>query len=86
MSPFASLGRLKLVLRLELSLFDLPGIDGDLPVLENDVLLDGGKLESGAVADAGDCVEIGEFGPLYLPLKSSEGMSGLRPDVSMMKT
>jgi hypothetical protein len=64
------------VLRLELRLLDLPGADreGDLPALENDVLLEEGLEKSVPIA-GGEFVWIGDVGSLKWPPKSREGMS-----------
>ena len=73
-SPFASAGKLKLVLLLELALPDRPDPEPlGLPVLEREVLRDGGPE---AFPSTGDEVNVGEVGSaLYLPPKSRLGIS-----------
>ena len=82
MTSRASLGRLKLVLRLELPLpGPRPGVDDRppwVPALENDVRRDGGP-EPPPVAPVlltGDIERTGDIGLATRPLRSSEGMSG----------
>lgn len=80
-SPFASNGKLKLVLRLDVlewTLADRPDteVDGRPPVLESEVLRD-----EGSEASIGDVVKMGDpgllFGALYLPPKSRFGISAV---------
>jgi hypothetical protein len=72
-SPFASVGKLKLVLLLELALPDRPNPEPpDFPVLESEVLRDDGPE---AFPSIGDEINVGEVGALYLPPRSRFGMS-----------
>ena len=85
MTSRASLGRLKLVLRLELPLpGPRPGVVDRLPcvpALENDVRRDGGPDPPPVVAPVlltGDMDRTGEIGLPTRPFRSSEGMSAVR--------
>lgn len=76
-SPFASLGKLKLVLLLELPLLDriLPEDDRPLTPLENDALRgETGGEGGGCSALTGDC-RTGELTPEPFPARSKEGIS-----------
>ena len=80
----ASLGRLKLVLRLELPLPPRPGVDDRppcVPTLENDVRRDGGPEPPPVVAPVlltGDMDRTGDIGLPTRPFRSSDGISGVR--------
>ncbi len=85
MTSRASLGRLKLVLRLELPLPPRPGVDDRppcVPALENDVRRDGGPEPPPVVAPVlltGDMDRTGDIGLPTRPFKSSDGMSVVCP-------
>ena len=80
----ASLGRLKLVLRLELPLPPRPGVDDRppcVPTLENDVRRDGGPEPPPVVAPVlltGDMDRTGDIGLPTRPFRSRDGISGVR--------
>lgn len=76
-SPLASLGKLKLVLLLELPLLDriLPEDDRPLIPLENDVLRGETGGEGGGCSVLTGDWRTGEFTPDPFPARSKEGIS-----------